>query len=936
MKIITPMNANMAKKNNINPKSATQARIKRTEAYAERVRLLFAQTVNEILALNKSMPQLDEGEMFSFAGESMKRQKEVERLLRQLHSVTTMAIKKGIRLEWSQANDECDKLVKSCFGKRALSSPEFAAWTQRNSAAMNTFIARSENGLNLSQRVWKSVEQLRDEMEVAITVSVGEGESAASMSRKVRQYLNDPDLMFRRFRYKDPESGEWRRKWKKRIKDPATGKVKWIDYDKRTYQDQWTGRGYYKSSAQNAMRVARTETNIAYRRADNERWQQMDFVLGQRVNLSRSHPKKDICDKLAGDYPVDFVFDGWHPQCFCFVTPILMDEDEMAKVSEAFLRGEKYVPRGKRITDYPDNFKQWVSEHKEDIAQSRDRGTEPYFIRNNAMAIDEILDPSLKKLTPQQIAAKRHEARTPEQEDEIRRRWKERSERIEAEKRHSRQVNATANNVLNAAAKRFASFGISTAELEEAIKSGNTALIQQQTKTLALAMSAKQQLIKATAKKVNSVADCYSEVDTTALNEALASGNLEAIHKQTRALAQSVLAMKKAEQALSAIIPDAHTWHEQFTLAELQQVYAAVESKLANISTLPLYEQVKAIEKEIKWVSDPTYLKPHKQYPTWNVAQDAYMKKLDEVKKQIAVAEAKDAIDKLKVYVTSHPKATTVANAVLEAELLLASGGDMLTIKAKIDYAQKRKELQEKAAAQKAVKGSKIGEVTFKELSKKRQKELLDDYKVNTVEGMDDVMRPATEEAWKGLIEEERMLLTKYTQTYSYLNEPLRNMSYCGGRAKDEYDNDMPKITAALSRVKTKQDMVVRRGTSDYYIPEIGKNLSQAEVGDTFIDGAFLSTACHRDKGFGGSVNMIILIPKGAQGIFAEPFTHYNAGYYDYQTRIWNGTEKVGLGGEFEWIGQRGSRFKVIRKSGKNLYLMLIGQQFTQPTGMTK
>lgn len=926
----------MAKKNNIDPKSATQARIKRTEAYAERVRLLFAQTVNEILALNKSMPQLDEGEMFSFAGESMKRQKEVERLLRLLHSVATMAIEKGIRLEWSQANDECDKLVKSCFGKRALSSPEFAAWTQRNSAAMNAFIARSENGLNLSQRVWKSVEQLRDEMEVAITVSVGEGESAASMSRKVRQYLNDPDLMFRRFRYKDPESGEWRRKWKKRIKDPATGKVKWIDYDKRTYQDQWTGRGYYKSSAQNAMRVARTETNIAYRRADNERWQQMDFVLGQRVNLSRSHPKKDICDKLAGDYPVDFVFDGWHPQCFCFVTPILMDEDEMAKVSEAFLRGEKYVPRGKRITDYPDNFKQWVSEHKEDIAQSRDRGTEPYFIRNNAIAIDEILDPSLKKLTPQQIAAKRHEARTPEQEDEIRRRWKERSERIEAEKIHSRQVNATANNVLNAAAKRFASFGISTAELEEAIKSGNTALIQQQTKTLALAMSAKQQLIKATAKKVNSVADGYSEVDTTALNEALASGNLEAIHKQTRAIAQSVLAMKKAEQALSAIIPDAHTWHEQFTLAELQQVYAAVESKLANISTLPLYEQVKAIEKEIKWVSDPTYLKPHKQYPTWNVAQDAYMKKLDEVKKQIAVAEAKDAIDKLKVYVASHPKATTVANAVLEAELLLASGGDMLTIKAKIDYAQKRKELQEKAAAQKAVKGSKIGEVTFKELSKKRQKELLDDYKVNTVEGMDDVMRPATEEAWKGLIEEERMLLTKYTQTYSYLNEPLRNMSYCGGRAKDEYDNDMPKITAALSRVKTKQDMVVRRGTSDYYIPEIGKNLSQAEVGDTFIDGAFLSTACHRDKGFGGSINMIILIPKGAQGIFAEPFTHYNAGYYDYQTRIWNGTEKVGLGGEFEWIGQRGSRFKVIRKSGKNLYLMLIGQPFTQPTGMTK
>lgn len=248
----------MAKKQSkTDPKAQTLARIKRTEAYAERVRTLFAATVNEILALNRSMPTLGEGEMFSFDNESAKKQKEVERLLRQLHSVATMAIEKGIKLEWAQANAECDKLVQSCFGKKVLSSPQFTAWTARNNAAMTAFIRRSENGMNLSQRVWKSVRQLRDEMEVAITVSVGEGESAASMSRKVRQYLNDPDLMFRRFRYKDPDTGEWRRKWKKRVKDPKTGKVTWIDYDKRSYQDEWTGPGYYKSSGskRNACRT---------------------------------------------------------------------------------------------------------------------------------------------------------------------------------------------------------------------------------------------------------------------------------------------------------------------------------------------------------------------------------------------------------------------------------------------------------------------------------------------------------------------------------------------------------------------------------------------------------------------------------------------------------------------------------------------------------
>lgn len=939
----------MAKKQT-DPKTHTLARIKRTEAYAERVRLLFATTVNEILALNKSVPQLGEGEMFSFDAESAKKQKEVERLLRQLHSVATMAIESGIRLEWAQANVECDKLVQSCFGKKVLESPEFTAWTQRNKSAMSAFINRSENGLNLSQRVWKSVRQLRDEMEVAITVSVGEGESAASMSRKVRQYLNDPDLMFRRFRYKDPETGEWKRKWKKRIKDPVTGKVSWIDYDKSSYQDDWTGPGYYKSSAQNAMRVARTETNIAYRRADQARWEQMDFVLGQRVQLSRSHPKKDICDKLAGDYPKDFVFDGWHPQCFCYVTPITIDPMETKEVEEAFLNGGDWrsvmrkLTAKRQIKDYPENFKSWVRENEDNLTVARQRGTEPYFIRNNAAAINDILDPAPKKLTPLEIAERRHEARTPEQEEEIKLRWAERQQRIENEKKAAEaeririeRINTTASKVLDTVTRRgFDTLGISTSDLEVAIKSGDSDLIQAQTRTLALAMSAKQKLIKATAMNVSKVADKWNEVDKSQLEDAMTGGDIVKINAATRALAQSISAMKKQEAALSNIIPDVHTWHEQFTIAELQQVHTAVETKLNSISSMQLYEQVKAIEKEIKYVIDPTYLKPHKLYPTWKVAQDAYLKKLAEVKHQIAVAEAQDALNILKTYVAAHPKATTVANAVLEAESLLASGADMSLVKAKIDYATKRKEIQEKAAAQKAVKGSKIGEVVYAELSKKRQKELLDDFNTNTVNGVDDIMRPQTEAAWPNLVEEERYLLTKYTQTYSYLNEPLRNQYYCGGRSKDEYNNDMPKMTAALSRVRTKQDMVVRRGTSDYFIPEIGKNLSEVEAGDIFIDGAFLSTACHRERGFGGSVNMIILVPKGSQGIFAEPFTHYNCGSYDFESnRIWNGTDKVGMGGEFEWIGQRGSKFKVIKKSGKNIYLQLIGQQFTQPTGPT-
>ena len=333
-------------------------------------------------------------------------------MLRQLHSTTTTAIKKGITLEWEKANDACDKLISSCFGKEVLSSPEFSAWNNRNMAAMNAFTNRTENGLNLSKRIWQSVQQLRDEMEIAMTVAIGEGDSAQSISRKVRQYLNDPDLMFRRFRFKKGEDEQGKpiygRKWKKRIKDEKTGKYRWIDYDRSDYK---TGSGVYKSSAKNAMRVARSETNIAYRRADNERWQQMDFVLGQRIQLSKNHPRPDICDKLQGDYPKDFVFDGWHAQCFCFATPILMDEEEMAKVTAAFLKGEKYTPRGKQITEYPANFKHWVRDNKENILHPAVEARNPTLF---AITLRRLMRYSIRNRKSLQSQKRRHYAMRPE------------------------------------------------------------------------------------------------------------------------------------------------------------------------------------------------------------------------------------------------------------------------------------------------------------------------------------------------------------------------------------------------------------------------------------------------------------------------------------------------------------------------------------------
>lgn len=824
------------------PKKITLARISRTEAYAEKVRLMFARTVNDILALNKTMPELDEGVMFSFDGESIKKQKEVEALLRRLHSAVTMAIEQGIKLEWEQANQECDKLIASVFGKKVMESPEFSAWMGRNSAARDAFISRSENGLNLSDRVWKSVRQLRDEMEVAMTVSIGEGESASSMSRKVREYLNNPDDMFRRFRYKkgekdiiDPETGEvtgteivWGKKWKKRIKDEATGKYKWIDYDRDDYK---TGSGVYKSSARNAMRVARTETNIAYRRADNARWQDMDFVLGQRVQLSRNHPKKDICDKLAGDYPKDFVFDGWHPQCFCFCTPILMDEDEMAKVTEAFLKGEKYTPKGKPITDYPQNFKDWVTEHQEDIAAARERGTEPYFIRNNAQAVDEIINPSQKELSILEKAKLRHEARTPEQAEAIKNAWEERKH--------------------------------------------------------------KHALIKKTAGNVLNVAQDYGEIDYSELQSAIDAGDLTKMQAASKAVAHAVSAMKKQEAAISDLIPDAHTWHKQFTMQQLQDAHASIQAGMDKLIGKTLAEQKKWLENEIIYVEDPTKFKPHTIHPTYKIAQDAYAKKLESVLYQIDVNQINSQLSVVEAWSAAHPKSLNVANLLAEAKTAIANGESIASIKQKASLAivEHQKRLAEQARRDRKKLGSKSIPTSFDP----------DDY---TQEARDKAIwckrasashknwDADSEAVWNSATTGEQEAWRAYTGGSGHMNRPLRG--YQGSWSKSNYkgvgnvpldyeggEQHIRDMYNLCERTRFDTNRWLQRGIETwdgvegfFGIRGITRAQLRSMVGQEVCDYAFMSCGSAKGTGFSGLI-LNIYCPKGTKGFYACPHSYF-------------------------------------------------------------
>lgn len=402
----------------------------RTEHYADNVRRLYATATDELLKLSAMKASNGVSAAFSFS-DSKRLSEQANTILRALYSGVYNEIKGGVIAEWENANKSCDALITSIFGKKVKEDNHYARFFARNKESVDVFFKRKSEygGLNLSQRVWKYVGDFKTEMEMALSVAMGEGKSAATISREVRKYLQRPDMMFRRFRVKTGEQDifdadgnvvgkepVYGRVWKRKVVDAVTGNVSWQTVNLKDYS---FGRGVYRSSYKNAMRLARTETNMAYRTADQERWRQLDFVIGYRVVLSDNHPEPDICNDLSakrsekgsrGVYSKDFVFKGWHPQCRCYVVPILADEKEFDKIQEAILNDEP-IPESKSAIREPNKyFQDWWKSNKSRVAEAQSL---PYWVKDN----------------PKYAKIKRE--KTDVEKQNIQKRWNERKEKNE-------------------------------------------------------------------------------------------------------------------------------------------------------------------------------------------------------------------------------------------------------------------------------------------------------------------------------------------------------------------------------------------------------------------------------------------------------------------------------------------------------------------------
>lgn len=339
---------------------------KHLQNISQNVKYILAQfddAINEI-SLVASLVQY-KGGVFSLDKYPLLKAK-VTSIIKEMQATIYATVVNSIQTSWELSNDKnniiADRLI---FGTvppigditksgKPLSGDARQILYDPNKDALNAFLRRVQDGLGLSSRVWRTVRPFYNQLEQGLAVGISKGKPAAEMARDLKQYLKYPDKLFRRVR-------------------DEQGNLKLS----KAAQNFHPGQGVYRSSYKNALRLTATETNIAYRTNDHLRWQNMPFVLGYQVHLSNAHHVCDVCDKLQGKYPKDFVFKGWHPHCICYATPVLMSGSQYSKFEDSIL-GIGKAPNVKGISKPPKAFDNFVENNRDTLVAHQ-----PYWFQDN-------------------------------------------------------------------------------------------------------------------------------------------------------------------------------------------------------------------------------------------------------------------------------------------------------------------------------------------------------------------------------------------------------------------------------------------------------------------------------------------------------------------------------------------------------------------------
>lgn len=330
------------------------------DTYARQVHQLYLDLLREAVRIQKAV-NYDNQKPFSFSNYPTMRDR-TSKLFTSFSKSMVNVITDGSKREWAMSNAKNNELLQYLFRNSTVPEELINKLKPQNAGALASFLSRKEKGLNLSDKVWKYVEQGKANIENALTVGIAKGTSSNYLAAKMMQYLQTPSLL-----------------------EVDARQLHKLDYREellRRIDSLKPGVGTYRSSYANSLRLVRTETNMAYQLADHETYNSWDFVVGIEVRRSNNPFPCPVCETLKGKYPKTFKFRSWHPNCRCHTIPILMTDEEFRTIELMMLNEEDtrgFVSEN-AVSAMPAGYNEWMSINRRRLINAN---STPYFIFDN-------------------------------------------------------------------------------------------------------------------------------------------------------------------------------------------------------------------------------------------------------------------------------------------------------------------------------------------------------------------------------------------------------------------------------------------------------------------------------------------------------------------------------------------------------------------------
>jgi hypothetical protein len=477
---------------------------------------------------------------------------------------------------------------------------------------------------------------------------------------------------------------------------------------------------------------------------------------------------------------------------------------------------------------------------------------------------------------------------------------------------------------------------------------------------------------KAKVAELKDTLEKYSDwngYDKAAIDTAIKTGDIQALESQ-------VVNMHTIEEQLKALtlLSSPKEAIKHFSLQDLEEVQKAISKKL-NWLDINGYKGKKLLSKLTDEITK--YLPNLKKHATWQLAEEAYKKKILEVQKEIAIESLKSDYAKLQNFSTT---SKIFKKGLVDLDDAITNG-DINKAQALVSQLQaKEASLASRRVLQKQNKPvqqtSFDDEDTFSQDRKdkavwsktKGESTLKKHYKISNIK-----------EVWKAASKEEKHAAWNYTKGSAYMTETLRGLKckfyrykHSWGRGVDDADlikREIDSLTDLINKSYNSEDVWVKRddlwafcmyrwnlsltpkicdwyrkrnrldskqypdekiaelyekyttrmGENSYYklMREYYAEHPEDLVGSIGVDESFVSCGNNKQAHFKndpmGPVELFIYCPKGTKMINAVSFNNYEHGGDHCGTENWDGETEITSQYECEYILQRGSKLRIIK-----------------------